>query len=260
MRDILAANRDYYIAPTGSDVGSGSSASPWATLQHAYDWIQANLDLARYTVTVHVAAGTYARLMAFGPIVGQIQPSSLTFSGTGAVVSSANSCFTGVYGAMFRAEGFKVTSSRSGFVSDGASFIELGSVEFSYCNWAHMHAVAGGRISLCGATYQVTGGGPFAQLSEGGGKIYILESVCNFPNNGVTFAADSNAEGGYFAYAGQGGLIDYTGTSFAGSSNTVVGKKFHVGSNGVISVNGNSLQCLPGLTPGDPLSTGGQYV
>ena len=59
-REILTANRTYYVATTGNDTtGDGSSGNPWATIQHAYDVIVATLDTAGYTVTIQVADGTY---------------------------------------------------------------------------------------------------------------------------------------------------------------------------------------------------------
>src|SRR5579872_4296541 len=42
----------YYVATTGNDGGSGSSSTPWATLQHAVDHIGPN-------DTILVEAGTY---------------------------------------------------------------------------------------------------------------------------------------------------------------------------------------------------------
>jgi hypothetical protein len=44
---------DLYVSPSGNDSNSGSSASPWRTIQHA-------ADNARPGTTVHVAAGTYS--------------------------------------------------------------------------------------------------------------------------------------------------------------------------------------------------------
>jgi hypothetical protein len=45
--------RTFYVAPSGNDNGSGTADSPWATLQHAADSVQAG-------DTVIVRAGTYA--------------------------------------------------------------------------------------------------------------------------------------------------------------------------------------------------------
>lgn len=45
----------YYVSPTGSDSNPGTSASPWATIQHAAQSITSNPN----GVTVHIAAGAY---------------------------------------------------------------------------------------------------------------------------------------------------------------------------------------------------------
>lgn len=61
MREPLIADRSYYVATTGSDTtGAGSIGSPWATLQHASNVIQETLDIAGFTITIHVADGNYA--------------------------------------------------------------------------------------------------------------------------------------------------------------------------------------------------------
>lgn len=59
IREVLAANVDFYVSTTGSDSNPGTSGSPWATLQHAFDWIAANIDMGAFNVIVQLADGTY---------------------------------------------------------------------------------------------------------------------------------------------------------------------------------------------------------
>lgn len=60
-RRVLTANTNFYVATTGSDSNSGTSlGSAWATLQHAIAYISANYDLAGFTATINVGAGTFA--------------------------------------------------------------------------------------------------------------------------------------------------------------------------------------------------------
>lgn len=60
-RELLTADRTYYVATTGNDTtGDGSSGNPWATIQHTYDYITTNVDTAGYTVTIQLADGTYS--------------------------------------------------------------------------------------------------------------------------------------------------------------------------------------------------------
>ena len=44
-RQILTANQTYFVSTAGSDTtGDGSNAKPWATGQHAWNYIGANID------------------------------------------------------------------------------------------------------------------------------------------------------------------------------------------------------------------------
>lgn len=56
VRTVLTANTTFYVATTGSDnTGDGSSGNPWATVQHAFDWIGANIDAAGFDLTIQLA-------------------------------------------------------------------------------------------------------------------------------------------------------------------------------------------------------------
>lgn len=57
-RTLLSANADYYVNNTiGSDSNPGSSGAPFATLQHAWDFLSQTLDGACvFTVTINLAA------------------------------------------------------------------------------------------------------------------------------------------------------------------------------------------------------------
>jgi hypothetical protein len=52
---------NYYVSPSGSDSAAGTSAAPWATVDHARAYIRANGNNLGMTgdVVVHVAPGTY---------------------------------------------------------------------------------------------------------------------------------------------------------------------------------------------------------
>ena len=72
FRPILTANLNLYVATTGSDtLNTGLTiASPFATLQRAWNYMQARLDLNGFNVVVNVAAGTYTGgLVAAGNIL-----------------------------------------------------------------------------------------------------------------------------------------------------------------------------------------------
>lgn len=58
-RELLTANRTYYVSTTGSDSNDGLSVgSPFLTIQKAVD-VVAMLDISIYDVTIQLADGTY---------------------------------------------------------------------------------------------------------------------------------------------------------------------------------------------------------
>lgn len=61
-RDILTANRSYFVSTTGSDSngGTNSTTDAWATLQHAFFFIADSIDISSLTVTINVGAGSFA--------------------------------------------------------------------------------------------------------------------------------------------------------------------------------------------------------
>lgn len=70
VRTVLDANTTFFISATGSDSNDGSSASPWATLQHAMLFIAGNLDLASFIITISVGAGSFTGFGTAGFVGG----------------------------------------------------------------------------------------------------------------------------------------------------------------------------------------------
>src|SRR5262249_18492498 len=101
-RQLQTAASVYYVSATGSDAtGDGSATKPWATLQHAVNWVQANVDFAGRTVTIQLADGTYSGgLSVGGSPIGATAAGQLVVQGNPANAASvtvdiggSNACF-----------------------------------------------------------------------------------------------------------------------------------------------------------------------
>src|SRR5262245_20702325 len=90
-RELLAADRVYYVRTDGSDANSGlvnSAGGAFATIQRAVDVIAATLDIAGHTVTIQIADGTYTDPVTLKNVVGFAAPGNLVIQGN--AVTPAN--------------------------------------------------------------------------------------------------------------------------------------------------------------------------
>jgi len=81
------ASTDFYVSPKGNDHNTGSSASPWRT-------IQKGANSATAGSTVHVLAGTYSERVVVR-VSGNSTQGSITFKGEGAILDDAANPISG---------------------------------------------------------------------------------------------------------------------------------------------------------------------
>lgn len=258
QRIKLQNNATYYVSTAGSDANNGSLGSPWATLQHSWDWIQSNLDFNGHIVQVIVADGTYSGgLIADGPIVGMT--GALPIRYTGDIVTPAN-CVISVNsaspilarnGGRVYAEGFKFVNTGPGDFSNVAalgsgSFVYLGAVLFGTGNTGHMAVTGGGTISLL-TDYAIDGGAPYHYSSAYGG--FILGNAITVSLSGTPAFATA------FAVAQSCGTIQTVGNTYSGAA---TGVRYVASLNGVIVTAGGGVNYYPGNAPGTT-GAGGQY-
>lgn len=244
-RTCLIANTDYYVATTGSNSNDGSSGSPWLTLQYAYDTIRDTIDFCGFTVTVHIAAGTYSAISVFGKCTGMIFPSNLLFTGdtsnpNNVVIAGGASIAFYVDGdAFIKIQGVKFTSATAGagvVVSQG--LVNLGKCNFDQCSGVFIDVAGSRAIVTVQDSISFTGNCNGAMIAEASGQIFaqgIAFTIVGTPNYaGAFLLIDQLAE------------IDLSvGTTFTGAA---TGVSYNVTYNAVLALGGTALPA--GLSAG----------
>lgn len=254
FRKRLTTNTTFYVATTGNDsTGDGTSGTPWATIQHAVDVIRNSYDLAGYTATVNVAAGTYAPLAVSGPIVG----GNLVIAGASSATTTVNggsaNAFAATYGATYKITGFTMTSAAGSCVFVGhIGNIELGGdLVFGSAGGTAQIASAhpGSGIYVTG-NYSITGGAVFHVLADFNSAIIYTPNVITVTLTGTP--AFSTA----FAGVAVVSLLDAQGITFSGSA---TGTRFSADGLGVIRTNGAGASYFPGNASGVQTNGGIKY-
>src|SRR4029077_13217761 len=156
---MLFANRDYYVAMTGSDSNNGTVGSPFLTIQKAWNTAQ-TFNLNGFNVTIHVArGGPYAKLSG-----GAINGSGNIYI-TGNVGNPQNVIVTASVGPAFAfagaanvtLNGFRVNSLASGagipgcgVLAANGAVVYLNAVDFAATADAHIISDIGGIIGITG--------------------------------------------------------------------------------------------------------------
>lgn len=78
-RPRLTGPSNFYISALGSDSNPGTISQPWATTQHAMDFLASDIDFAGQNVTVNIGAGSFA---GFG-VKSTVGGGNLLWRGTG---------------------------------------------------------------------------------------------------------------------------------------------------------------------------------
>jgi hypothetical protein len=256
-RELLTANRTYYVRTDGSDSNTGladTAGGAFLTIQKAYDVITADLDLGGKTVTVQVGAGTYTG----GTVISQ------PWTGGGAVTiqgdtstpanviiatnAAATHCFsitTSIPGIL-TITGFKLTTSTAGcdcIQHSGGGFVAAGANNYGTCTRFHIFANGVGAVIRMQTAYTISGNCVIHWVVSGG---YV-------PFNAAVTLTGTPAFSAEGCLATRTGLFEIAGGSFTGSA---TGKIYHVELNAVIL---SSSITMPGNSAGTA-STGGQFL
>lgn len=256
VREVLTANRTYYVRTDGSDSNTGltdSAGGAFLTIQAALDTIAENIDFGGYTITVDIADGTYTGAISVPRCVGQAQASDLLLSGNSAnpenvIISVAGHAITfGVPGAMARLTNFEIrTSSGNGVnVTANGAYCEIHTGMRLGAISATMIAVNQGRAKATG-NYSIVGNAARRVWAKENG-VYI-EEFRTITYSGTPAFSSVNVDN----------LNGHVSSAAATQSGAATGKRYAVTANGVTSTGGGGASYYPGDVAGTA-STGGQY-
>lgn len=248
VREVLGANRTYYVATTGSDSNSGLSAgSPFLTIQKAINTIY-TLDLNSYTVTVQLADGTYTAGMTFTkPIVGgtvQVIGNTTTPNNVVISTSTANAIYVENYPYTLVFSGMQLTTTGGSnnclYALNTPSTITLNKVNFGAAGLSHIYGF--GNVIINNATntnYEISGGAfRHVNMQNGAQFSFVLGTVTltGTPAFSSTFCAAQNRSGAYWYQP-----------VFSGSA---TGYRYYVTTQSIVNTYGGGATFLPGSLAG----------
>lgn len=267
-REILTANRTYYIRADGSDSNDGladTSGGAFLTKQYAYDLMCATLDKSGYDVYFQIADST-----AYTDGVLMDQP----WTGGGAVIWQGNSgtpanvrinvtagdCFkaTGVLPGtvMIKDMELRTTTTGNCINQSAVGLIQFQNIVFGaaqvHLNCGSKNGGSGANLE-CTGNYTVSGAATFAHL--------VGSRPCNIDLSGRTITFSGTPALNIFILL-DNGAICYMASVTWGS--TFTGKRYQLSNHGVCNTGGQATTWIPGTVAGTGTNAGtspyGLYV
>lgn len=250
-REVLAANRTYYVRTDGNDANTGlanDAAHAFLTPQHAIN-VATALDLSIYSVEIDVADGTYAQVLTIKSYLGAgpITIKGNTTTPSNCILSASNGVWASEVSGLWIVKGFKTTGSGINvYASGGNTHIQIGEWNFAGTSGQHVYVNAHAWVELI-ANYTISAGCLIHMQGSGGGMVQTGTSTCTLTGTPNFTAA--------FAYADVCGIVRCSLT-FSGAA---TGKRYESDSLSLIFVNGAGATYFPGNSAGTT-SGGGQYI
>lgn len=256
-REVLAANRTYYVRTDGSNSNTGlvnSAGGAFATWQYAVDLVQDTLDFNGFTVTIQAgASGTWT---AGATVTGWVGGGALSLIGDASspvvpsnvvINASATAFATDGFIPYLYIGGFDIRSSAGYGVNHfGIGYLYLGTNIYGVCASGQIIVYGIGRYCGILSNYTINGDSPcHIRVST---QAYIYAGAVTVTITGArTFTT--------FVIADNLGIYEGANTWNVGTS--VAGKRFDVFYNAIIAA-ASSLTHFPGDVAGT-ISLGGIY-
>lgn len=251
-REVLTADRTYYVRTDGNDSHNGlanTSAGAFLTIQHAID-VCASLDTSIYNIIIQLGAGTYSTTTTV--LKNILGSGTVTISGdltTPSNVILNQGIWKSTPGTTYIIQGVKFQKTTTNaiyaiYTTEGGKII-IDKLEFGTGWDVHIQAETNSNINAYGKSYKVIGAPSYSHIQVVGNAVVN----CGWAQITVV----GNVALACFVYSAMGGLFLSNSTTYT-LTGTPTGYKYNVYLNGVIL----SGVTLPGNVAG-VTSSGGQY-
>lgn len=252
QREVIGANRTYYVRSDGADTHDGlanTAAGAFLTVAAALT-AAAQIDCNGFDVTIQVADGTWttAVVVTKTPLgVGTFTLKGASSAGLVLSTTSADALkvTNGVKLTISNMD-LRTTTSGSGLrVEDISTKVTISSgVQFGVCATRHMIATIGGQISVNSA-FTFSGNAPIGIEAGPNALVYV----------GAVMTGSNRAFASNFAYVYDNGVLVVTSAPVTTSS---TGSRGYVAAGGLIETFGGGATFLPGNV--DVYAEAGQFA
>ena len=250
VRELLTANRTYYVSTTGSDSADGLTVgTPFLTVNAAILKARA-IDPGIYTVSVSLAAGTYTgnHLMS-GPLIGGTRLTIFGATGTASDVLLTSSSGTAVTirgGGALELKDLRVGSASDGIAASDGARCYINNVEFRTCTRWQIYINTGALVEAEG-NYSI---------SQGAARHINCSLGARYQSSSKTITVSGTPAFTEFVNFSIGGQASLFATTFSGAA---TGTRYTVGTNSVVQTFSGGASFFPGDVAGST-STGGSYT
>jgi len=270
-REVLTADRTYYVRTDGSDSNNGlanTAGGAFLNLQKAVD-VVCSLDCSIYIPTIQLGNGTYTlssplelkRFLGTKAVIkgNSTTPSNVILQGPGDVIRGI-----GTKGSLWELKDFKLQSSTSSASARALIFLSNADIDIYNLDYG---AMAGGSYSSrqinatknslvrVMSSYAISGGANMHVLVETGALMDFRDAEPTAPVTVTLTGTPAFSNGAFLWVASMGKfncLAGGAGLSFSGSATATRYAAYY---NSLILTNGGGATFLPGNANGSPDAT-----
>lgn len=253
-REVLAANRTYYVRTDGSDSNTGlanTAGGAFKTIQKAVN-VALALDCATYVVTIQVADGTYSETVTVGSpmLSGRLNITGNLTTPTNVIVNGVSDCFVVSGYATATVRGFRLNpaTGRSCLYMNSTGILLWDTIDFGATTGYHIQCLGLGTIQgTAGQAYSISGNAVRHMYAARNGLIVVT---------GMTVTLNGTPAFTAFAYSDAASQILGFSNTYSGSA---TGARYSANHNSVIDTRGGGASYFPGSSAGST-SNGGLYL